>query len=326
MDTTLMLWSAYFHTGAREYWRAATAMSRHMMDVDMINVDYRKYKLPKHVYDPHHYGAPWREGVDRMMKMNTIGLGRRHNVQHWGNGVGDTRHTWNGGVMMYYYATGNRRAYDAVISMANMHMYRLWGYAAGEYTLSLWCIYNAWQMTGDAKFLNELNYRIGVVHKLRLADGSLAEHLDFNKRRVMMESDKKHGAYLDLTLDYISNALIDYYADTCDAKSREILLGLAERNMLDKPTGPADFQRIDAMRLLAWAYLETADKRFLDRAAYHLTSFNAKPLRRWPSSPKEWKQIFGLLGPHDWDVRSGGPGARMAPYVMKAVLEARAGR
>ncbi|MCJ7749846.1 MAG: hypothetical protein MUQ65_01940, partial [Armatimonadetes bacterium] len=116
MDTTLMLWHAFVHTARPEYWRAAVAMSRHTMDVDMINVDYRKYKLPDYIYDPHSYEAPWKEGKDRLFTIDTIGLGRRHNVQHWGNGVGDTRHTWNGGVIMYYYTTGNRRAYDAAIA------------------------------------------------------------------------------------------------------------------------------------------------------------------------------------------------------------------
>jgi hypothetical protein len=143
MDTTLMLWNAFLHAGRPEYWRAAVAMSRHMMDVDMINVDYRKYQLPDYVYDPHRYEAPWKEGQDRLKNINTIGLGRRHNVQHWGNGVGDTRHTWNGGVIMNYYLTGNRRAFDAAVAMADMHMQRIWGYTAGEYALSLWCINNA---------------------------------------------------------------------------------------------------------------------------------------------------------------------------------------
>ena len=141
MDTTLMLWSAFCHDNRPEYWRAAVAMSRHMMDVDVLNVDYRKYKLPEYVYDPHSYGAPWKEGRDRIFTINTIGLGRRHNVQHWGNGVGDTRHTWNGGVIMYYYLTGNRRAYDTAIAMAEMHMQRIWGYACGEYTCGMWCLY-----------------------------------------------------------------------------------------------------------------------------------------------------------------------------------------
>ena len=30
-------------------------------------------------------------------------------------------------------------------------MQRMWGYAAGEYALSMWCIYNAWQLTGKSQ-------------------------------------------------------------------------------------------------------------------------------------------------------------------------------
>ena len=326
MDTTLMLWSAFLHSGRPEYWRAAVAMSRHAMDVDVINVDYRKYKLPEYVYDPHHYGAPWKEGQDRMCDMNTVGLGRRHNVQHWGNGVGDTRHTWNGGVIMYYYLTGNRRAYDTALNMADMHMQRMYGYAAGEYALSLWCLNNAWQLTGDSEFLDEFRYRLNVVHKLRLADGSIPEHLDFDNETDYPDVDHGHGAYLDLTLDYISNALIDHYADTADPTAREVLLDLAERNLKDMPRTPADYQRIDALRILAWAYTETKDVRFIERAIYHLSSLAAKPLAKWPSTPDEWlKRTFDLLRPHDWDIRVVGPAVRMAPYVIKAILAAEKG-
>ena len=156
-------------------------------------------------------------------------------------------------------------------------------------------MYHAWQMTGARKYKKELDYRIGVMHSLRLADGSIPEHLDFDKKSYMLRRTKSTGGYLDLTLDYLTNALIDYYADTKDEKSRQVLMGLAERNLKDTPTGPADFMRIDGMRLLAWAYLQTRDKRFLDRAAYHLSSFDAKPLAKWPSSPAGWKRIFGML-------------------------------
>ena len=238
MDTTLMLWHAFFHSARPEYWRAAVAMSRHMMDVDMLNVDYRKYKLPEYVYDPHHYDAPWMEGKDRLFTMNTIGLGRRHNVQHWGNGVGDTRHTWNGGIMAYYYATGNRRAYDAVIAMAEMHMQRIWGYACGEYTLSAWCLYNAWQLTGEKRYLDELKFRIDVIAELRTSDKMLPEHLDFDKKAGYPDVDRLGGG-MGLALDYISNALADYYADTRDPVARDILVGLAEKEL---SYGPVNLQ------------------------------------------------------------------------------------
>ena len=163
--------------------------------------------------------------------INTIGLGRRHNVQHWGNGVGDTRHTWNGGVIMYYYLTGNRRAYDTAINMAEMHMQRIWGYAAGEYTVSLWCLYYAWQLTGSERYLDEFKFRLGVVYKLRKPDGTLPEHLDFDKQADYPEVDGEASGGASLAFDYISNALIDYIADTGDAKARELLLGLCAKNV-----------------------------------------------------------------------------------------------
>ena len=323
MDTTLMLWSAFCHTAGPEYWRAAVAMSRHTMDVDMINVDYRKYKLPDYVYDPHSYGAPWKEGQDRLKVINTIGLGRRHNVQHWGNGVGDTRHTWNGGVMMYYYLTGNRRAYDAVLTMADMHMQRIWGYACGEYTLSLWCLYNAWQLTGERKFLDEFKYRLGVIHKLRLPDGGIPEHLDFDKAKAYPEVDGNVSGGASLAFDYISNALADYYADTQDPVARETLLGLCKMN-LKEPIRPGDaYNSVNYLRAFSWAYQETGDKRFLERVRFFVGTLSAKPLVGTPSTEKEWFEgTYEVMETQAWQIRHVGPGVRMLPYALQALADA----
>jgi len=322
MDTTLMLWHAFIHTSRPGYWRAAVAMSRHTMDVDMINVDYRNYQLPDHVYDPHSYGAPWKEGVDRLLTINTIGLGRRHNVQHWGNGVGDTRHTWNGGIMMYYYLTGNRRAHDAVIAMADMHMQRIWGYACGEYTLSLWCLYNAWQMTGEEKYLDEFKYRLDVIAGLRLPDKLIPEHLDFDKKATYPDVDHEGGG-MGLALDYISNALADYYADTQDVVAKDILVGLAERELSYGPVNlKGTYQPLYHMRALAFAYEVTGDKRFLKQAADYLSVLEAKPMPRQPETDEEWFRLtYDVNYRQAWQIRHVGPGIRMAPYVMQTISD-----
>jgi hypothetical protein len=322
MDTTLMLWHAFAHTGRPEYWRAAVAMSRHTMDVDMINVDYRRYELPEYVYDPHHYDAPWQEGKDRLFTIDTVGLGRRHNVQHWGNGVGDTRHTWNGGVMLYYYLTGNRRAYDAVIAMAEMHLQRIWGYACGEYTLSLWCLYNAWQMTGEAKYRDEFKYRLDVIAKLRLPDGLIPEHLDFDRQAAYPEVDQEGGG-MGLALDYISNALADYYADTHDAVAKDVLMGLAERELSYGPVDVAGvYQPLYHMRALSFAYEVTGDTRFLKQAADYLSVLSAEPMPQPPATAEEWFEFTHDVNYRQaWQIRHVGPGIRMAPYVMQAMAD-----
>jgi len=324
MDTNLMLWNAFFHTGRADYWRVAVAMARHMMDVDMINVDYRRYDLPEWVYDPHCYGAPWKEGQDRLRDKDTTGIGRRHNVQHWGNGVGDTRHTWNGGILMYYYATGNRRAYDAVIQMAEMHMQRLYGYACGEYTLSLWCLYNAWQMTGDEKYHDEFRFRLGVIHKLRAENGAIPAHLDFDKEAYYPEVDGEPSGGAGLSFDYISNALADYHADAGDPVARDVLLGLcslwAERPIRYGET----YQDVNYLRGFAWAWRETGEEKYLERVKYWLASMDAEPLEKWPSSEKEWvESTYELLRRQAWRIRHIGPGVRQAPYAMKAISDSK---
>jgi hypothetical protein len=274
------------------------------------------------VYDPHSYDAPWQEGKDRLFTINTMGLGRRHNVQHWGNGVGDTRHTWNGGIMMYYYLTGNRRAHDAVIAMADMHMQRIWGYACGEYTLSLWCLYNAWQMTGDGKYHDEFKHRLDVIAKLRLPDKLIPEHLDFDKEATYPDVDHEGGG-MGLALDYISNALADYFADTQDAAAKDVLVGLAEKEL---SYGPVDlkgrYQPLYHMRALAFAYEATGNKRFLKQAADYLSVIEAKPMPEQLETAEEWFRLtYDVNYRQAWQIRHVGPGIRMAPYVMQAIID-----
>ena len=295
-----------------------------MMDVDMLNVDYRKYKLPEYVYDPHSYGAPWKEGQDRLFKMNTIGLGRRHNVQHWGNGVGDTRHTWNGGIMMYYYATGNRRAYDAVIAMAEMHMQRIWGYAAGEYTLSLWCLYNAWQMTGDARYLDELKYRIGRGPQAAPAgrrhpgasrfrqEVGLSRHRRGRRRRepcarLHLERAHRlhrgHGQY--------------------EGAGGELLAGALREERQRKAWPGKAYNSVDYIRPFAWAYLETKEERYLDRLKFLVDSMSTEPLHGTPTTEEEWvKATWKVLWSQAWQIRHIGPGVRMMPWGLAALQEA----
>ena len=297
-------------------------MSRHMMDVDMVNVDYRKYDLPDYVYDPHNYGAPWKEGQDRLMDKNTIGMGRRHNVQHWGNGIGDTRHTWNGGIMMYYYMTGNRRAYDAVLMIARMHMQRIPGYACGEYSLSLWCLYNAWQLTGDRDYLDEFKYRLDVVAGARLPDGGIPPHIDFDKRKGYPEVDGEKGGGGGLAFDYIANALIGYHADTGDPVAKDVLLGLCEMLAKEEIQYGKIYPRVEYLGGFAWAYIQTKDERFLERIKYPLASMGAAPLDKEPSTAQEWvSATYEVMRQQQWRIRHIGRGVRMAPYAMKAIAE-----
>jgi len=321
MDTSLMLWNIFLHTGDEKYIRPAVAMARHAMDVDTIHVDYRDYPVPEYVYDQHRYDCPWREGADRLKAFDTRGLGRRHNVQHWGNGIGDTRHSFNAGVAMYYLLTGNRRARDCALSIADMHMRRIYGYASGEYGLAMECIYWAHKISGDKKYLAEFEYRLGVIRKLQLQDGSIPEHIDFDRQTDYSEVDGERGAHASLTLDYISNALAEYHSDTGSKDAAEVLIKLADcAHEKNPPNRGRSYPDLSDLRVLAWAYEHTGDMKFYDRLFYLVFTLAAQPFDKRPENAEDWVRLtYNVMWRQRWRIRHIGPGVRMVPYALKAL-------
>ena len=318
MDTVFMLWTAFMHTGDKKYWRSAVAMSRHSMDVDMINVDYREYDMPEWAYDWHSYGAPWKEGY-RLKPHSTVGIGRRHNVQHWGNGIGDTRHTFNAGAGMYYLLTGNRRALDSVKAMADLHMIRLDGHAGGEFCLSLEDIHWAWKLTGDTKYIDELKFRISALIKLRHPTGAMPYVLDFKTMSNYPElGEPIPTATTNLTLDYISNALCDYHYETEDPEAYDLLIKMAECLLnIDNRIGCMYYPDTFSYRILAWAYIQTKDERYKELLEYFVYTLATDELPCEPKTAEEWiKATYTQHERQKWQIRHIGPGLRMIPYAI----------
>lgn len=326
MDTVLMLWHAFIHTGDIKYWRPAVAMSRHTMDVDTIHVDYRDYDLPDYIYDKHHYNFETAEG-ERLRNLSTVGQGRRHNVQHWGNGIGDTRHTFNAGTALYYLLTGNRRAYDCTLLMADMHAQRVVGFADGEYALAQECLYCAYKISGDEKYLDEFKARLAILAKLQYEDGSLPNRLDFDAGRAMQEVKERaegegpKGFCASLSLDYMSNTLADYYYDTGDELAASVLLKLTECAYKHNDTRVGlSYPDLSDIRCMSWAYLYTGDIKYRDRAEYLLYTMAAQPTPRSPETPEDWVALtYNVMWRQEWRIRHIGPGIRMIPYAIKAV-------
>jgi len=127
---------------------------------------------------------------------------------------------------------------------------------------------------------------------------------------------------MDIPLDYISNALVEHYADSGDQRAKDILYKIATRIMKDEGRIYDGYQDVDTFRILAWAYEETGDACFLDRAKFYLTTMQTKPLAKWPSNAKEWVDMtYHLLEPHGWQIRHVGPGVRMLPYLLRAMAD-----
>jgi len=235
--------------------------------------------------------------------------------------VGDTRHSFNAGVAMHYLLTGDRRAYDCALSIADMHMTRLYGYASGEYSLAMECLYWAYKISGDKKYLTEFEYRLGVIRELQFSDGSIPEHIDFDARTDYKDVDGDAGAHASLTLDYISNALAEYHFDTGDTAAAEVLLALAEcAHKKNPPNHGLSYPDLSDLRALAWAYKHTGDKKFYDRLFYLTFTLAAQPLDKTPETADEWvRMTYNVMWRQRWRIRHIGPGVRMVPYALSVL-------
>jgi hypothetical protein len=184
------------------------------------------------------------------------------------------------------------------------------------------CIYGAWQMTGCRKYLEEFLYRLDVLHKLQLPDGSMPEHIDLDKVEVYPEVDGDHGCSSSLPLDYISSALTGYFYDTGDVKAGEVLMRLVECVMRRDPRLGEMYPDVSDIRILAWAYNETGDSRYYERLEYLVFSMAAKPFEKWPETAEEWVAgTFEVMQRQEWRIRHIGPGIRMIPYGLKVMLK-----
>ena len=92
----------YLRSGERRLFRFYESMLRHMMDVDTMHVNLPEFEQPGHKWQP----GEWTRG----------GI-HRHSYNHWSGGP-NIGHSWNEGLANYYFLTGDRRAYDVAMEVA----------------------------------------------------------------------------------------------------------------------------------------------------------------------------------------------------------------
>lgn len=89
LGSNLWLWYQFLRTGDASLWRMATAMTRHVSEVDV-----------------YHIGP-------------NVGLGSRHNVSHWGCGAKEARISQAGFNRMMHYLTADERLGDLMDAVAD---------------------------------------------------------------------------------------------------------------------------------------------------------------------------------------------------------------
>lgn len=101
-DVIRQLWCFYLRTGRRDYFRAALAKSRHTEDVDFV------HRLPRDAQV-----HPFPNYPDRCE-----GQMHYHSATHW-SGPYVTSHSLVSGIATHYYLTGERRAREVALAMAD---------------------------------------------------------------------------------------------------------------------------------------------------------------------------------------------------------------
>ena len=120
----------YLRTRDRKYFDFGEALARHHMDVDTIHY----HKDPKF-----------------------IGMGHRHDINHWGGGPGCS-HQWVQGTLLYYYLTGYGRALDVANLIGEyflgqpMRLAIEEGNASREAVNGWVGLARLWEATGDERY------------------------------------------------------------------------------------------------------------------------------------------------------------------------------
>lgn len=158
-----MWWLQFMRTGDRRMYLAGESMSRFSMDIDQIH-------WPK---DPEYLGESnpaidyWKF-LEKPKGSPYIGMGRRHAPQHWISLL--SAHVWTPGWITSYFLTGDQRALEVAKLTGDLYTRRIWGehgLTGRRLYLSVWNLAWIYNATKEAKYGNELDFRVGRMLSLQ---------------------------------------------------------------------------------------------------------------------------------------------------------------
>jgi hypothetical protein len=285
----MWIYEQFFRTGKREYLDSALALSRHTMEVDLINSD--NYK-----------------GV-RRVKMH----GHRHNVNHWGDGYVGIRVAAPQGFRLGYFLTGDMRMYDLLKMSMEAHWNSVYN-ADQEHATGLGLLIFFWEVTGDNVYKTALDsyldYQVAHFKKFgHIHNGTWKFRADQGK----VPGDKPLSSlYTRFFFQNFGSAysLMELADLTGRADLVEALIGYARDTMRLNPT------KWEAQcchyRLMAFAYRHTGDRTFLKYALAGTKKLLVKSDRsKWHRLPPI-ERFGNKLSMLAWT----GQGL---PYLMKAI-------
>lgn len=285
----MWIYEQFFQTGKREYLDAALALSRHTLEVDLINSD--NYKGNKQV------------------KMH----GYRHNTNHWGDGYVGIRVAAPQGFRLGYFLTGDLRIYDQLKMSMEAHWDSVHDYDM-QHATGLGLLIFFWETTGDDVYKNALDsYLDYQVAHFRKFGHIHSGNWKFRRDRSKLLGDEPIS---DSPTDFFFQNFGSAYSlmELADLTGRtdivEALIQLARDTM--RVYRWRWESRYCHYRLLAFAYRHTGDRTFLQYAnagAKKLQVYSHRSKWAWKPAIESFDNKLSLLA---WT----GQGL---PYLMKAI-------
>ncbi len=234
----------FARSGQWKYFEFGENLARHVMDVETVHYDtIANDKRLKGVLDE---------------KYSRIGAMHRHSANHWSGRTDEASHTNVLGILLYYYLTGNERAFDVAKEVGEYFLTEPFTYINGPtiapnraMSNSLWGDVLLYQATWDDRYKKAADKIIKIFLKGQQSDGSFLE--SYNPI-LGTWSGTKHELYMG---GYMVGALMAYHELTQDEEVKEMFLKLV------RYLAPTEFTGPTILHGISYAYLITKDPFFI---------------------------------------------------------------
>ncbi|MBI4342290.1 MAG: hypothetical protein HY599_02860 [Candidatus Omnitrophica bacterium] len=246
--------TSFIRTGELPYFQFGEAHARHVMDVDTVHHNTV-------AQDPRLKRAGMTEAFSQVGSMH------RHNAYHWGGRNEEATHTSVTGLLMYYYLTGDARAWDVINEAGGFFLrdpvtYRRRPHIAPGRAVSNVLLGDLlmYQATWDPRYWRSARRWARVLLRGQRPDGGWPETYNPLLRRWRGEVKNNYMAL------HILPALIAYHRLTGDGDAARAITRGADWLAKTEPWLPF----FDA---LAYSYLLTGQRSYLDEGTKRLNDF-----------------------------------------------------
>ena len=241
----------FVRSGEWKYFEFGENLTKHIMDVDTIH------------YDTVAHDKRIKGQISE--RYSQVGSMHRHSGDHWSGRTDEASHTNVAGILLYYYLTGNERAFDVAKEVGEYFLKEPFTYMdrpdlAPNRSMAnaLWGDILLYQATWDNRYKKAADKILKIFLQGQQSDGSYLENYNMILKRW---DGPKHELYMG---GYVIWALMSYHELTQDEAAKEAFLKLVRYLAPTEFTGPTILQAI------SYAYLITKDPFFITMAEGNL--------------------------------------------------------